>query len=69
MKFNIEFELEPVCNDGEVSELQIKANLVQTLQVLMRNDRQSGTDYCELWVQLDKDKEIYNLYKIILKNQ
>ena len=69
MKFNIEFELEPVWKDGEVSELQIKANLIQALQDMMRNDHQHGTDFCELWVQLDKDREINNLYKIILKDQ
>jgi DNA-binding MltR family transcriptional regulator len=69
MKFNIEFEIEPVSKNGYVSETQIKANLIQALQDIMKNDHQHGTDFCELWVQLDKDREIYNLYKIILKNQ
>lgn len=69
MKINIEFEIEPVSKNGEVSELQVKANLIRTLQLLMINDHQFGTDYCELWVQIDKDREIYNLYKIILKDQ
>ena len=69
MRFNIEFELEPVTEYGIISDVQLKANLINTLQILMRNDHQHGTDYCELWAQVEKDREVYNLYKIILKDQ